>query len=63
MHLIVYVPIRRCPIGERAEMGEDEMWFENVEDEKKEMLLSAFKNAIHPKPSDLALVWRKGQVH
>jgi hypothetical protein len=39
-----------------------EMWFELKEEAKKEMLLSGFKKAIHPKPSDLAL-WKKGQVH
>ncbi len=37
------------------------MWFELIEEAKKEMLLSGFKNAIHPKPTNLA--WKKGQVH
>ncbi len=31
----------------RAEMEEDEMWFEVIEKAKKEMLLSEFKKSIH----------------
>ncbi len=42
-------------------MEEDEMWFELVDEAKKEMLLSGFIKAIHPKPTYLAL-WKKGQV-
>ncbi len=38
------------------------MQFELTKEVKKEMLLSAFKKAIHPKPTNLAL-WKKGQVH
>jgi hypothetical protein len=59
-HLIVYVPIKRWPTGERAEMDKDELWLELIEDVKKEMLLSGFQKAIHPKPSDLGL-WKKGK--
>ena len=59
----MYVPIKRWLIGEdRAEMEEEEMMFDVAEEAKKEMLLSGFKNAIHPKPTDLGL-WKKGQVH
>jgi hypothetical protein len=60
--LIVYVPVKRWLIGKRAEMDEDEMWFELVKEAKKEMLLSGLSKAINPKPSNLAL-WKKGQVH
>ncbi len=38
------------------------MWFELIEEAEKEMLLSGFKKAIHPKPIYLGL-WKKGQVH
>ncbi len=38
------------------------MMFEVAEEVRKEMLLSRFKNPIHPKPTDLGL-WKKGQVH
>jgi hypothetical protein len=58
-HLIVYVPIMRWPTGDRAEMEEDEMWFELIEEAKKEMLLSGFKKAI---PSPLILDYgRRGK--
>jgi hypothetical protein len=43
-------------------MEEDEMMFHVAEEARKEMLLSGFKKAIHPKPTDLGL-WKKGQVH
>jgi hypothetical protein len=49
----VYVPIKRWPTGDRAEMEEDEMMFDVAEEARKEMLLSGFKKAIHPKPTDL----------
>ncbi len=58
-HLIVYVPIKRWPTGERADMEEEEMMFDVA---RKEMLLSGFKKAIHSNPTDLGL-WKKGQVH
>jgi hypothetical protein len=54
-HLIVYVPIKLWQTGERAEMEEDQMWFELIEEAKKKMLLSAFKKAINLKPTYLAL--------
>jgi hypothetical protein len=62
LHLIVYVPIKRWPTCERAEMDEDEVSLELTEDAEKEMLFSGLKKAIHPKPTDLAL-WKKRQVH
>jgi hypothetical protein len=43
-------------------MEADEMSLELIQEAKKEKLLSGFKNAIHPKPTDLGL-WKKGQVH
>jgi hypothetical protein len=61
-HLIAYVPIKRWPTGERAEMEEDQMWFGLREDAKKEILLSGLKKAINPKPNNLGLL-KKGQVH
>ncbi len=36
--------------------------FDVAEEASKEMLLSGFKEAIHPKPTYLGL-WKKGQVH
>jgi hypothetical protein len=54
-HLIVYVPIKRWPTGDRAEMEEDEIMFDVADEARKEMLLSGFKKAIHPKPTDLGL--------
>ncbi len=38
------------------------MMFDVAEEACKEMLLSGFKKAIHPKPTDLGL-WKKGQAH
>ncbi len=61
-HLIVHVPITRWPTGDSAEMEEDEMMFDVAGEARKAMLLSGFKKAIHPKPTDLGL-WKKGQVH
>jgi hypothetical protein len=50
-HLIVYVPIKRWPTGDRAEIKEDEMTFDIAEEAHKEMLLSGFNKAIHiPSP-------------
>jgi hypothetical protein len=43
-------------------MEEDEMMFDVAEEARKEMLLSGFKKAIHPKPTKLGL-WQKGRVH
>jgi hypothetical protein len=43
-------------------MEEDKMMFDVAEEAHKEMLLSGFKKAIHPKPTYLGL-WKKGQVH
>ena len=40
LQLIVYVPIKRRPTGDRAEMEEDEMMFDVAEEARKEMLLS-----------------------
>jgi hypothetical protein len=61
-HLIVYVPITRWPIGERAEMDEDAMTFDDAEEARKEMLIAGLKKAIYPKPTDLGF-WKKGQEH
>jgi hypothetical protein len=61
-HLIVYVPIKRWPTGDNAEMEQEEMMFDIAEEARKEMLLSGLKKPIHPKPTDLGL-WKKGQVH
>ena len=61
-HLIVYVAIKRWPLGELAEMEEDLIWIEVAEEARKEMLLSGYRKAIHPKPSDLGM-WKKGQEH
>jgi hypothetical protein len=64
LHLIVYlyVPIKRWLTDDRADMDEEEMMFDVAEEAHKEMLLSGFKKAIHPKPTNLGL-WKKGQVH
>jgi hypothetical protein len=58
----VYVPNKRRPTGNRADMEKDEMMFEVAGEASKEMPLSGFKKPIHPKPTDLGL-WKKGQVH
>jgi hypothetical protein len=52
-HLIVYVPIKRWQTGERADMDEKEMMFDFAEEARKEILLSGFKKALHPKPTYL----------
>ncbi len=39
-HLIVHVPIKRWPTGERAEMDEDAMMFDVAEEARKEMLIA-----------------------
>ncbi len=46
----MYVPIKRWPTGDIAEMEEDRMMFDVAEEARKEMLLSGLKKAIHPSP-------------
>ena len=58
----MYVPIKRWPIGERAEVEEDEMWFEVAEEARKEILNTRLKKAINHKDTDLGL-WKKGRGH
>jgi hypothetical protein len=64
-HLIVYVPIKRWQTGDRAEMEEDEMWFELLEEAKKEMLLALIQKS-YPSPAHQSWIieeaFKKGQV-
>ena len=48
-HLITYVPIKRWPTGEGADMNLEEILFEVEEEARREMLLSGYKKAINTK--------------
>jgi hypothetical protein len=62
LHLVVYVPLKQWPTGERVEIDEEAIMFDVAAEARKEMLIAGLKKAINPKPTDLGF-WKKGQEH